>query len=194
MNNEPFWPSLYSRLVPEKYQNTDPYSLDKGPETSEDWAPAHFLIDLQTLKRHIEIDLLNLLNSTSIEAAILAKELDGQDIMADKKDYPFAGYPLVRNSIVNYGLPSVVGRQIYNLPLGALEEDIKEAILAFEPRLDPLSLRVELTRNDDDQLDPAEPIGFKVSAEIRTSGAPMKLYINSIWDLEKVRSEVQVAR
>lgn len=192
-NAEPFWPSLYSRLVPEKYYG-ESFEEQAARSAGDDWGPAHFLTDVKTLKKHIEIDLLALLNATCIESILLAEEIDSQDVMIDRSDYPLEAYPFVKRSVVNYGLPSVVGRQVYNLPVGALEEDLRSAIIAYEPRLDPSTLRVRVELNENDEIDPEKPIGFSVEATIRSSSDPLKVYINSIWDLEKIRSDVKMTR
>lgn len=192
-NAEPFWPSLYSRLVPEKYFGAGAAGLPTG-DVEGDWSPAHFLTDIRTLRRHIETDLLALFNATCLESTLLAEETRSLDVLVDRADYPFEAFPLVRRSVVNYGLPSMIGRRIYNIPIGALEEDLKAAIAAYEPRLDPATLRVQVELDEGEKIDPEQPISFSIEANIRSASEPMKVYIKSIWDLEKIRSDVKVAR
>lgn len=209
MNEEElFWPSLYSRLVPDKYYG-DEASGRPRPDASAD--ASRFFIDFPTLCQHIKIDLEELFTATSLEASLLAVELlsleedrdDISNIDQFKDQFPFEPYPRVQASAINFGLPSIIGRHIYDLTKSTLKTRIEGAIRAFESRLDPDSIKVafsspSVSEGDEGSIstmiDAHEPVNFQVSARVRTTGKPLTLYIRSIWDLEKVRSEVKVSR
>ena len=53
-------------------------------------------------------------------------------------------HPAVRTSTLNFGIRSLCGRLAESTSGGQLEQDITQAIEAFEPRIDPNSLVVEL--------------------------------------------------
>ena len=53
-------------------------------------------------------------------------------------------HPAVRTSTLNFGIRSLCGRLAESVGGGQLERDITQAIEAFEPRIDPGSLVVEL--------------------------------------------------
>src|SRR6185503_4264836 len=48
----------------------------------------------------------------------------------------------VRESVLNYGLPALSGRLVSGLDLTELERAMREAILAYEPRILPDTLQV----------------------------------------------------
>ncbi|EQD40707.1 type VI secretion system lysozyme-related protein, partial [mine drainage metagenome] len=50
-------------------------------------------------------------------------------------DGELADYPEVRRSVLNFGIPDLTGMAMSGVDAGMLERQIREAILAFEPRL-----------------------------------------------------------
>lgn len=52
--------------------------------------------------------------------------------------------PGVAGSVLDYGVPDVCGRSLSDRELEALGGSIREAIIAFEPRLDPASVQVRI--------------------------------------------------
>lgn len=51
-------------------------------------------------------------------------------------------YPAVATSVLNYGVPDLAGQSISDWAIEARARDIRAAIEAFEPRLDPTTLSV----------------------------------------------------
>ena len=199
---ELFWPSLYSRLVPHRYG--DPEA--PAPDDDEMAGPEHFLTNFRTLRHHIETDLISLLNATCLEAAMSIGEADpvnehGNFATLARDRFPLADYPAVRRSVVNYGLPSMIGQSIYRLRIEDLENELREAILAYEPRLNKLTVRVDRRMVDAgtgpeevDEIDPEKPISFDIQAEVRGKGEAIQVLISTVWDLEKIESRADVVR
>jgi type VI secretion system protein ImpF len=52
-------------------------------------------------------------------------------------------YPHVRTSVVNYGIPDLTGKAVTQWTVQQRARDIRDAVLAFEPRIDPKTLAVE---------------------------------------------------
>ena len=77
------------------------------------------------------------------------------------EDEDFCEYPQVWTSTLNYGLQSLCGRTSESTAGGVLEKDIIQAIEAFEPRIAPESLQVEM------KLDPNAKAHNELSIEIR---------------------------
>src|SRR5689334_22069931 len=50
-------------------------------------------------------------------------------------------WPYLRQSVLNYGLPALSGRLVSGLDLTELEHAMRDAILAFEPRILPDTLQ-----------------------------------------------------
>jgi type VI secretion system protein ImpF len=98
------------------------------------------------LRREVSRDLDALLNSVALEATV---DMDNA--------------PNVRRSILNYGLPDIAIRTIDETGVGEIPDEIRTAIVNYEPRLAPGSLRIER----DKTVDSVElKIRFLVRAEL----------------------------
>jgi len=98
------------------------------------------------LRREVTRDLEVLLNAIALESTI------------DMSDAPHA-----RKSILNFGLPDITHRTIDEAGVNDVPEEIRTAILNFEPRLAAASLHVER----DMSVDPVElKIRFIVRADL----------------------------
>lgn len=104
------------------------------------------IITESVLRRELARDLDALLNTVAMESTI------------DMTQTPFA-----RKSIINFGLPDVSHRTIDENAVAAIPEEIKQAIMNYEPRLAAASIDIER----DMTVDPAElKIRFIVRAEL----------------------------
>jgi type VI secretion system protein ImpF len=54
--------------------------------------------------------------------------------------------PHARNSVMNFGIPALSGTTMSSMQFGNLEQAIRNAIIQFEPRIDPKTLAVEVNR------------------------------------------------
>jgi type VI secretion system protein ImpF len=126
------------------------------------------VMSLERLKQSVLRDLAWLLNTEYLEAAC---SLDG--------------YAEVKASVLNYGIPSIVGLTLTDLddPMrGGLAKTLRDAIVRFEPRLDPDSIVVR-THADKQQLD-GRTLTFEIEAELIAEPAPLRLLLTSVVDLE----------
>lgn len=104
------------------------------------------VITESALRREVSRDLEALLNTIAMESTI------------DMTDIPF-----VRKSILNFGLPDIAKRTIDEIGVRKVPEEIRTAIVNYEPRLTEESLRVER----DLSVDPADlRIRFIVRADL----------------------------
>jgi type VI secretion system protein ImpF len=125
-SQERLQPSLLDRL-------TDPDS-----SSSRESLEARVL-SKQQLRNAVLRDLSWLFNTTRLQPdAALAPPEEVQMW----KEAPFA-----RVSVINYGVPALSGKNISMLHFAALEIAIRDAILMFEPRIDPKTLAVEVNRD-----------------------------------------------
>lgn len=192
--NELFWPSLYSRLAPSRYAG-DVYFEEDAGDPEEGFGMARFFADFDTLREHIEIELETMLNASCLEAALLGSELRGlPSDMVKRGEYPFDAYPRVQRSIINYGMPAIIGRNAYTLPIKLIEERLRRAITDFEPRVRAETVNVKLVADDNGALSAERPLHFIISGEILGADGSMRVIINSLWDPEKIRSHVEVER
>lgn len=183
---EAFWPSLYARLAPAGYaapgEAPPPDRRNRGTGTSPPRAAPprpRPLIDAERAKAQVAIDLETLLNATNLESVLDA----GRGVEEDPGAGAFADFPLIRRSALNHGMPALIGRHAYSRSAARLRIALRETLLAFEPRLDPETLRVEIEGDDGGPLDPDRPIAFSVEADIRALDQPLRLRIESLWRL-----------
>jgi type VI secretion system protein ImpF len=98
------------------------------------------------LRREVSRDLESLLNCIAIDATI-----------------DLRGHSYARKSILNYGLPDIGHRTIDEKSVSRIPNEIRQAILTYEPRLAGASLQIERDRS----VDPADlKIRFVVRADL----------------------------
>ena len=99
------------------------------------------------------------------------------------------GLPYVRASVINFGLPALSGRAATSLDRAKLEDDIRQSIVDFEPRIlrDTLEVRV-VTR----ATDPAHHnvIGVEIRGELWAQPVPLELLVRTEIDLETGKVEI----
>jgi type VI secretion system protein ImpF len=118
------------------------------------------------LRQAVLRDLAWLLNSTNIES-----EVD------------LSSYPAVRNSVVNFGLEVLSGRRVANVDWQELELAIKDAIIAFEPRVLPSTIEVRgITKTT--SLDHHNVLTLEIRGQLWSVPYPLELLLRSNLDLE----------
>jgi len=145
---------------------------DEEPTKTQEPVTARVLSKRQ-LRQSVLRDLAWLLNSTRLEA------------VTDLSTAPY-----VRQSVVNFGLPALSGRVTSTLDLTDLTRGIREAILNFEPRILPRSLRVT-SLLEPGALDHHNVIGIEIRGELWAQPMPLEFLIRTEVDLET--GKVQVA-
>jgi type VI secretion system protein ImpF len=107
---------------------------------------ARHVITETALRIEVSRDLESLLNTVAMESTIDMTET-----------------PNARKSILNFGLPDIADRTIDEMRVNNIPEEIKTAIIQYEPRLAAASLHVER----DVSIDPAElKVRFVVRADL----------------------------
>ena len=94
-----------------------------------------------------------------------------------------ADYPYVERSVLNYGMPSFSGETASSLDVTELEKAVREALLAFEPRIVDGTLHVEAIQQDS-VLDWHNVISVKIEASIWAQPVPLELMLRTEVDLE----------
>ena len=97
----------------------------------------------------------------------------------DVEDLPDA--PGVRGSVVNYGVRDLCGMTASGLDLTELERAIREAMLRFEPRVLPDSIRVRATKSIDDT---GNVLMIEIAGDLWAQPVPEPLYVRTELDLE----------
>jgi type VI secretion system protein ImpF len=96
-------------------------------------------------------------------------------------------YPEVKSSVLNYGVPDLAGKVLTKRVIQARAREIREAIINFEPRMDPTHLDVEpistlerenavtfLIRGDITAAVQAMPVEFKTDVEVDTASVVVR--------------------
>jgi type VI secretion system protein ImpF len=124
------------------------------------------------LRREVARDLESLLNTVAMESA--------EDIQA---------FPAVRNSILNFGLPDIAHRSIDEGGVDDVKDEIRTALMNYEPRLAPESILAMR----DETVDKAElKVRFVVRAELRCE--PVNVPVEFVADVELESGSIQVNR
>lgn len=92
------------------------------------------------------------------------------------------GYPEVSRSVLNFGIPDLTGMALSGLDADVLQRRVRDAILAFEPRLTANTLRVTVnalsTRMD------RQALVFNIESEMWAQPIPLNLYLKTEVDME----------
>jgi type VI secretion system protein ImpF len=91
--------------------------------------------------------------------------------------------PLVAQSVLNYGVPSFAGESLDRLGIASTETAIRQAILQFEPRLLPNSVKVRLIQ-ESLRGDTHNRIALEIDAEFWCQPLPLQMFLKTELDLE----------
>jgi len=144
---------------------------DDEPEKKVEGPDKRVLTKTQ-LKQAVLRDLVWLLNTTRLESS--------ED---------FSEAPNVQRSVINFGLPALAGETASTLDPTSLERAVLDAILAFEPRILPGSLRVEAIVTDT-QLDHHNVISVQIEGQLWAQPVPLELLLRTELDLETGKIEI----
>lgn len=114
-------------------------------------------VSVRRLREFVCRDLAVLLNSTSLDTSVDLSDL-----------------PLVQRSVLNFGLPSYVGRSPKSMELRQVARDVEEVIRRFEPRLSEVRVSPD-TAGDDDE----HQINLRIDAQLWSQPAPQRLILRT---------------
>ncbi len=150
--NERLQPSLLDRLT-----DNEP---DKKRESRD-----KRVLSLQKLREAVRRDLTWLLNCGNLEST------------DDLDDYPEVG-----KSVVNFGVPDLAGSTVSTLNRNEVERMLRSAVLAFEPRILPETLKVKLDRDHEEMNRNA--VVFLIEGELWAQPVPLQMFLKTALDLE----------
>jgi type VI secretion system protein ImpF len=97
-------------------------------------------------------------------------------------------YPEVSRSVLNFGIPDLTGVALVGVDADMLQRRVKDAILAFEPRLTANTLRVT-AKVSDGRMD-RQSLIFNIESEMWAQPIPLNLYLKTEVDLETGKFKV----
>lgn len=90
--------------------------------------------------------------------------------------------PQVKSSVLNYGRPSLSGKAGSSLDLQQLKQQIKRAIVNFEPRILADSLNITIVYRD--EMDSHNTLSFEIEGRLWAQPLPLSLFLRTDVDLE----------
>lgn len=145
-------PSLLDRLT------------DDSPTEKNESRDARVL-NLKRLRECVLRDLTWLLNTECLEAVV---DLDSA--------------PAVKTSTLNFGIPTIAGLTASGMALSKLEKQVRNAIIAFEPRLLKDKLRVEAILSEGEMS--RNTLVFDINGELWAQPVPLRMHLRTELDLE----------
>jgi type VI secretion system protein ImpF len=92
-------------------------------------------------------------------------------------------YPFASHSVLNFGLPPLSGETSSTVDVLDLENALRQALIDFEPRILPATLKVE-TIQSDSQLDSHNVIRVRIHADLWAQPVPLEFLVQTDVDLE----------
>lgn len=127
-------------------------------------------ISERALLSEVRHDLQALLNTTNLNST--------QDLSA---------YPEVASSIINYGLPDLSTHAVDSARIDVLAKQIREAIIRFEPRMDPATLEIHPEQIDQDGV---FKVRFHIKAILRCD--PIRISSEFVADLDRAFGRLKI--
>jgi type VI secretion system protein ImpF len=152
--------SLQERLQPSLLDRL----TDNEPDSKVE-SRAQRVLSLNRLKRSVLRDLAWLLNSGNLA---ITEDLDP--------------YPQVQDSVLNYGISDLAGKTASAMDVKALEREIRQAVLDFEPRILAKTLKVRVSMNKEKMSH--KTMSFLIEGQLWAQPLPVDLYLSTDLDLE----------
>lgn len=109
------------------------------------------------------------------------------------REKELGGYPLVVDSVLNFGLPSLAGQLVSRLDVRVIEAAIRRAIERFEPRiLADETLQVSAVEASS-VLDTHNVIEFEIRGRLWAQPVPLEILLRTQLDLEAGQVDVRDA-
>ena len=95
-----------------------------------------------------------------------------------------------QNSTLAFGLRSLAGKTINDTNKRIVTQEIKNAILKFEKRIDPRTLEVEMAQDSVDTSSANHKIKIKISGQLLPLQMAEKIYLKTEIDIETGKFEM----
>lgn len=116
--------------------------LRQADARARDLRATGVVVTVEDVLKAVRRDVEWLMNSVRFECTYLLSE----DEREREPNIDLSAYPEVRSSVINFGILPLTGMLRESLEVGELERTIHEALLWFEPRLKPDTLKVSARR------------------------------------------------
>jgi type VI secretion system protein ImpF len=171
-SQERLQPSLLDRLT------------DHQPGVQQE-ALADRVLNKKQLREAVLRDLSWLFNSTMQEPPIITPDVERQRMWAEA--------PEARDSVLNFGIPSLSGITVSYLEFPRLEQAIRQAIVRFEPRIDPKTLEVKISNDLATGLKPTS-LRLVIKGQMWNQPVPLELLLSADVDVDTGQTAVRDMR
>jgi type VI secretion system protein ImpF len=170
---------------------TEPGTLEMADLTSQDRLQPSLLDRLTDEDPHVrqEVRERRLISKRQLREAVLRDLAWLFNCSQLESGVDLSATPLVRNSVLNYGLPGWSGRSASSMDISELERSIRQAIVNFEPRILASTLRVRAVV-EGDTLDHHNVIGIEIQGQLWAQPTPLELLMRTDIDLESGHVEI----
>jgi len=144
---------------------------DNEPKSPDDRARP---VDIKTIRQLVQKDIADLINHTNIE-----------DTLDEQR------YKAVTESVLNYGIPALIGSQKNRNNWHVIEQAIRKAIIRFEPRIIPETLLVRSLHEGEGMARHAI-IMFEIRGLINWHPHPIDLFMNGHYDTESEKVDLKL--
>lgn len=146
---------------------------DEHPERRKELRETATVINYEQLKKSVLRDLSWLLNTVNLESI---ESLDGFDH--------------VKSSTINFGVFPVAGQKMSEINQFEIQQQVKAAIIYFEPRILPNDLDVicELEESD---LEHYNVLSLIIKGRLWCNPHPMEFFLRTSVDLESGHMEIK---
>ncbi|MFN0113207.1 MAG: type VI secretion system baseplate subunit TssE [Paracoccaceae bacterium] len=128
------------------------------------------------LREAVRRDMEALFNTERTQSGFVATDIEWQT--AETPGEVLAGFPEVRRSVLNYGVPSFSGRRASDFDASSLARELKEVVATFEPRFKRDTIRVTVNAGQGGD--------FRISVEamLLMSPVPERMRLSTKIDLD----------
>ena len=154
----------YLPTLLERLQDDEPKSLHDRSKP----------IDIRQMRTLVQNAIADLINHSNIE-----------DILDERR------HKLIMSSVINYGVPALIGTQENHPNWSFIEKSIRNTILRFEPRVIAETLIVT-SLHESDRVARYGVIKFEIRGLIYWYPRPVDLCMSGRYDVESEKVELQV--
>jgi type VI secretion system protein ImpF len=135
------------------------------------------------LNREVEADTARVMTKARFREAVLRDLSALFNAIQPMKAAEVAPYPLIGDSVLNFGMPPLSGQLASVLEVEDVVAAIRRAILRFEPRVMPDTLEVHAVESET-VLDTHNIIEFEIRGHLWSQPLPIEILLRTKLDLE----------
>ena len=136
-----------------------------------------------------EVDDHRVMSKTQLRQAVL-RDLGALFNAVQPLGAAAEAYPLLADSVLNFGLPALSGQLASKLDVHVLERAIRQAIVRYEPRILAETLQVRAVESAS-VLDTHNVIEFEIRGHLWSQPVPLEILLRTQLDLEAGQVEVR---